>query len=764
MRTKSPRGRSRARAAAGLSASFLGALLLSSPVVASTGLPDGRVYERVSPSEKNGNQAGVEETKEQGGMTGVTPEYAASAADGDGVLYFTTGPFGETNTGVVLYSVAHRSSSGWSAQAALPPAQGLATSNFFYAKPETITPSAGFDNVLFDAIGTYTARDPAIHGEGESAEGLFLAHEGTGGEYAEPAWLSGPTVPFAEAKPEPGEYGSQVFGPVGGSPDLNTVYFNAQATLVPEDAPRVAHVNSRGVGPSGFYEWHAGTLVSAGELPNGTYSPFGATAATRPDAGYRNIRPPLLDNDVSSDGSKAFFVSPDPRYASEAGTPTELYLRERTANGPASVLVSRTEAGTPAAGSGGEEAVAPIPIEWSEGHVQASSYVYASPDGSRAFFSSKDKLAKDATGHEPAGAGPWMYEFALATERVTYLPGVTGPILASSRDGSSFIAERQEPRPAEGSIREECEEGFLEGPECEPLAPAALDLWSVGHLSEIARWSAPSAPAFPDARATADGSVFAFATNAVLAGAKSADGSEPATNSGVHEQVYRYVTGSRELACVSCPGQGVQPLEGTALAHDNMRSFLGDRGMSADGSRLFFDTPQPLVAGDVNGVQDVYEWEGGRRYLISSGTSAAPSYFLDSSESGDDVFFTTSQGLVEGDTDESYDVYDARVKGGFPHQTLVAPCVSDCRPAGASPSLSAPITTATGPSGNIEPAPTKTSPRTTGKPPTRMLELARALKACRKKHGRNRAACERQARNRYGARPTARKAANRRSQ
>jgi hypothetical protein len=54
-------------------------------------------------------------------------------------------------------------------------------------------------------------------------------------------------------------------------------------------------------------------------------------------------------------------------------------------------------------------------------------------------------------------------------------------------------------------------------------------------------------------------------------------------------------------------------------------------------------------------------WENGTVYLISSGSSARNSYYLDSSSSGGDVFLATQDGLVPGDTDDAYDVYDARI-------------------------------------------------------------------------------------------------------
>jgi hypothetical protein len=90
---------------------------------------------------------------------------------------------------------------------------------------------------------------------------------------------------------------------------------------------------------------------------------------------------------------------------------------------------------------------------------------------------------------------------------------------------------------------------------------------------------------------------------------------------------------------------------------------------------VFFDTADALVPRDTNNKQDVYEWERGTVYLISSGTSDDISTFVDSSANGDDAFFTTRSQLVPQDQDENSAMYDARVNGGFPNEPpLAAPC------------------------------------------------------------------------------------------
>ena len=99
--------------------------------------------------------------------------------------------------------------------------------------------------------------------------------------------------------------------------------------------------------------------------------------------------------------------------------------------------------------------------------------------------------------------------------------------------------------------------------------------------------------------------------------------------------------------------------------------------VSDDGRRVFFETDESLVDEDVNGVSDVYMWDGGlRSKLISSGRGLYDSHFLDASASGDDVFIATQNQLVASDRDDSIDAYDVRVNGGF-LEDAPRPCAGD---------------------------------------------------------------------------------------
>lgn len=118
--------------------------------------------------------------------------------------------------------------------------------------------------------------------------------------------------------------------------------------------------------------------------------------------------------------------------------------------------------------------------------------------------------------------------------------------------------------------------------------------------------------------------------------------------------------------------------------------------------QFFFTSTSRLVAADVNGVADVYEYKNGKASLVSPGNAPFPATFGDISKDGSDVFFTTQQKLVGRDNDGSVDIYDARIGGGLAAQNPSPPqeCLrDDCKaapsagvelPFGGSEALSGP--------------------------------------------------------------------------
>jgi hypothetical protein len=146
-------------------------------------------------------------------------------------------------------------------------------------------------------------------------------------------------------------------------------------------------------------------------------------------------------------------------------------------------------------------------------------------------------------------------------------------------------------------------------------------------------------------------------------------------------------TSDPDVVCASCnltvPGASgdtflnVRRGTGAAIgtAHVN-------RALSDDGRYVFFDTNEALVSEDTNNAIDVYEYnvQSGQAHLLSSGTDPADSYFMDASADGHDAFFATRAQLVGWDTDQAYDLYDARIGGGFPDPVSHTSCSgSACR-------------------------------------------------------------------------------------
>jgi hypothetical protein len=90
--------------------------------------------------------------------------------------------------------------------------------------------------------------------------------------------------------------------------------------------------------------------------------------------------------------------------------------------------------------------------------------------------------------------------------------------------------------------------------------------------------------------------------------------------------------------------------------------FAAFRGATSDGSHVFFETYEPLTAGDTDTNQDVYDRSGGQTTLASigpaGGSGDVPASFEGSSADGSRVFFATAEGLVSTDVDDMPDIYE----------------------------------------------------------------------------------------------------------
>jgi hypothetical protein len=710
------------------------------PVPGSPGLPDGRIYELVSPANKPGTQAAPD-------VQGAgTPIWAAS--DGNSAAFFSSGSIGDAPSGVEQWTVAKRSAGSWQSAGAIPRPLGAFT-DVLETDTTAIGFSADFTKSIFTTDSSYVPNQPGGPLKHEANVGnIYNLNSGS------PVWLAEPLVSNSPGH-FPG-YESEEGRIAGISPDLSTVYFSYQG---------------------GYYEWHEGQVSPAGVLPDGSIDPYGARPAGYDTFGdftnqgdARNQE--SAQNEVSEDGSRAFFVSPNPGTGYPVGDPPELYVRETATDGTQStVLVSRDTLLPPVNGLLAGAPDGPLPFTSANTDVTAkpNSYVWATPNGARAFFLSADQLTAEA----PADDSSKLYEFNLETNTLTYLSGATSPttgaaVLAASQDGSRLLFAKL------------AENKKIVGNDNNTL-PVELDLWtdgpegaSDGRVTPIAPLDSPgSAPEadFLTTRAASDGSSFVFETREAFAGFNFSNNGFN-VNGRRNTQVYRYEVAANSLTCLSCAPAGVVHSGDAQLESEPrgevLASFNKDRGISEAGDRVFFDTPDALVPWDSNTEPpaneggnvlprgyDVYEWENGKLFLISTGKSSKGAFVGDNSANGNNVFFATAEGVVPADTDGGYDVYDARIPEPGETPASVVPCEGEvCQGPPTTPlPLGLPASATFSGLGN--PAPGVPAPATNPVAPkslTTAQKLSAALKACGKQPKRERARCKAQAKKKYAPR------------
>jgi WD40-like Beta Propeller Repeat len=708
-------------------------------------LPDGRAWELVSPPDKQGSLIEIP-------ITGLIQ----AADDGKGISYISNGPVGEGVVGSPAASQIYsaRGADGWKSQDISLP--HVLNPNL----PKETEYLRNEEYRLFSSDLSLALVQPYDHTQ--------LSSEAKPGEvtlYIRNDENSSFSALVNEANVLPGiRFGNSKNNDrlqfLDATPDLSHVIFSSPMGLIPgapepchEDPATEACTVESSEFSSNLYEWNAGELQLVNVLPDGKPSERGPFEVSNAYLGQDSV---MTANAVSADGRRIVW-----QHFSNGSQGSGLYLRD--------MVEKKT-----------------VQLGGSLARFQTMS-----SDGSTVFFTERGELysfdwdngtqtdvtAVHGAGEESAG----VLGQVTASQDGTYAYFVaTGALApgASGRHDNLYVAHQ------------------------------VAGAWTTTFIGELSledekTWSSVSIEGGATrlngltSRVSPDGRYFTFMSNKSLTGYDNID----AVSGQPDEEVYVYDASADRLSCASCDPTGARPvgvLDPEVNVNAGIESLLVDRNgiwrnhwlagsipawqeevttlyqsrFLSNSGRVFFDSPVALVPQDTNGLEDAYEYEpagvggctsanvtfnetsGGCVSLISSGTSAKESTFMDASEDGDDVFFATASKLTAADYDTSLDVYDAHVC------STSVPCVivptsppacttgDSCKPSPApQPETFGPTASATfSGAGNVVPSTAASPPKSL----TNKQKRTRAVAACRKKKDKKRRAlCERQAEKRY---------------
>ncbi len=629
-------------------------------------LPDCRAYELVTPPVKSASQFDA---------VAELPLSNTVAADGEAVTLSTQEPRPGAPTSGEHY-VATRGAGGWTAEDIMPleSYDGVTCPEFqhVYAYSDQLTKDVMLANggSRASASSNQQGEDPescnpegrqVVSGEPVGYENLVVRDNATGTYQL--VNVTPPGVTPADAHFQ------------AASADLGHVIFTETSPLA----------EGARYGVENLYEWDEGAPRLASVLPDGTAVP-GSLAAEGGTAEHEGV--------VSSDGSHVLFT-----YGGA------LYDR---IDGQRTVQIDEKQQGVSGPGGGG-------------------SFKAATADGSKVFFTDESKLTLDST----AEAGePDLYECTLPegaskcelADLTVAAAGEHADVLRVTPLGdhdSSYVyfvakgvlaSNTREITNSEGKT-------VVEGAEA---GKQNLYLWDGEKTTFIATGVSNNGRHGLE-QTSPDGKWLSFESEKSLTGY---DNVKPSGESAAELFLYSAATG--QLDCASCNPTGEPPVEGggvVQLSEGEGETFgvFGSRHVLTDAGQVFFDTTDALVPADTNGVLDVYEYEGGHVYPISSGTSSFESNLEGVSESGDDVFFRSNQQLVPQDNQEGEIViYDARVDGGFPAPASLPACTTAdaCRaPVSPQPLIyGAPSSQTFSGAGNLAPPEAKSKAKPKAKP------------------------------------------------
>jgi hypothetical protein len=658
--------------------------------VASSTLPDGRAWEMVSPADKHGAQIlAIDQYSGEGGVI-------QAGEAGNAMTYVTespteANPAGYTNLMQVL---ATRDSSGWvSHDLGVPDGSATGISVGFGEEYRFFS-----EDLALAVIQPFGAFIPSL--SAEASEQTAYLHDNFLNGSVENTCTTSCYRPLVTGEPGYANVRSgTVFagkedcrnallcGPefIGATPDLKHVVLESAAPLT--EWPTGGH--------HALYEWSDGKLAPISLLPS-----FGEPAEDPMFGSATLSGAPNRRRAISNDGSRVIWTEAN----------GHLYLRDLSKS--QTVQIDAVQGGS------GEGAEAPV-------------FQIASIDGSRIFFTDKQRLTADATAENGTSdlyeceiikvGGKLECKLSDLTPSSAGKPAeVLGVAPGASEDGTTiyFVAN--------GSLAPGAQQGNCPIQVTSESSSGQCNLYvdSNGATRFVAALSAEDNPDWSDAAlhrtatVSPNGEWLAFMSRGVLTDYNTHD----AISGSPDEEVYLYNSISQRLTCASCNPTGARPL-GESYRSDllyggdriwrstdslaaavpgwtpyELNAALYQSRYLSNNGRLYFNSHGPLVPQDVNGTWDVYQYEpagvgdcqessvtfdpksGGCVGLISSGGSAEESGFLDASttggrtadggEGGGDVFFLTAAKLAPQDYDTALDIYDAR------ECTTASPCLA----------------------------------------------------------------------------------------
>lgn len=644
--------------------------------------------------------------------------------DGSHVVYSTNGAIaGADPNGWDLFR-ASRGAAGWSTQW-VSPGQPVSPSQRSLQSAKNFQ-GASLDGsvVVFTSKGfpsgggiSLDPADPTV-----VTEPPLDLYEQSGPESS--AWISrGPLEPATEY--------DDVFD--GISADGGTVVWQSREAIMPGQ-PDLGLVN--------IYERSGGVASRVSVASDGTSPENGSSETGTETTGSTR-------HAVSLDGSRIFFSS------------TEKLAPAAPSDGSSS-LYMRSGAQTTLIAAGSDQAAS--------NRVRVG-YADATPDGSHVYYTltSLETRAQELYDYDVATGTSSPVAVDQATGEVSSDPNQRVGYVTRSSDGSHVYFVSEAPLDPANQTPTEQNWGLFErvgGPAGQTRFIASLpDLHGFQGCTEGSYTSGVGCkvPVY-SARASTSGSRLFFTT----VGRLTPDAQRPATDAQGNPlyDVYVYDDATHQITRVSQGPSGGDGLYSATMGifptfHGGVpnRSPLGvdPRDISSDGSRVFFDTAEKLTpdAAD-NGKQKVYEWENGTTTLVSpsdaGGASPAQAIYANNSESGDDVFFSTTDSLSCADTDGGRSsIYDARIGGTAatcPEPSVPCQASNTCAAVALESGLTPASSLFSGP--GDQPVIVNRLPTAKTTPPTRAQKLATALRACRKKPRKQRHGCESQAKKKYG--------------